>query len=58
MQEQDIENATQDDAFVKRVERLRQLHPSDVAEEIEGLVLDEIRDSSKSRPRGNRRHHS
>ena len=44
MQEQDTENATRDDAFAKRVERLRQLHPSDVAEEIEGLELDEIRE--------------
>ena len=44
MQEQDTDNATQDDAFAKRVERLRQLHPSDVAEEIEGLELDEIRE--------------
>ena len=44
MQEQDTENATVEGAFAKRIERLRQLHPSDVAEEIEDLQLDEMRE--------------
>ena len=44
MQEQDTENATVEGAFAKRIERLRQLHPSDIAEEIEDLELDEMRE--------------
>jgi magnesium transporter len=44
MQESDAGDATPEDAFAKRIERLRDLHPSDVAEEIEDLELDEIRE--------------
>ena len=44
MQERDTEDATQENALAKRIERLREQHPSDVAEEIEDLGLDEVRE--------------
>lgn len=44
MHERDIEKAIESEAFSERIVRLKEMHPSDIAAEIESLELDEIRE--------------
>ncbi len=44
MKERDADITTESDALAERINRLRDMHPSDIAAEIESLALDEIRE--------------
>lgn len=44
MQEREVENAAESEAFSLRIERLKEMHPSDIAEKIENLGLNDIRE--------------
>ncbi|MBT3480320.1 MAG: magnesium transporter [Opitutales bacterium] len=44
MQEREMQNPTESEAYALRRARLVQMHPSDIAAEIENLELDEIRE--------------